>query len=120
QIQLDLQPGQRLVGVEPKLVEHQGEQVQTSAHLLPVPLPVLVREHAGLDFLAHRPSPGPSRVPPHAHVRLATNRRSGVNGLPGLARGLGLSTDREASNGQFWSYVRNTEITVTPRAKCGR
>ena len=56
EIQLDLQPGGRAIGIEPEVVEHQGEDIQTPAYLLAVPRPVLARERGERDVLAHRAS----------------------------------------------------------------
>jgi hypothetical protein len=54
EVELDLQPGHRTFAVEPRLGQHPGEGVQTAAHLLAEPLPVLPGEDGGLDVLAHR------------------------------------------------------------------
>ena len=53
QVELDLQPGHRPVGVEAEVVQHQREDVQAAPDLLPVADPVLPGEGALLDVPAH-------------------------------------------------------------------
>jgi hypothetical protein len=72
QVELEFQPGHGSVGVEPELVQHQGEHVEAAAHLVPVPHAVLARERGEGHFLAHRPFP--------ASVRCRCGRRHGGEG----------------------------------------
>ena len=37
EVELDLEPGHRVVGVEARLAQHPGEHVEAAAHLLAVP-----------------------------------------------------------------------------------
>jgi hypothetical protein len=69
QVELDLQPGRGPFGVEAEVVEHQREDVQAAAYLLPVPDPVLAREPERHHILAHGASP-PAQ-PWTFHVRSA-------------------------------------------------
>ena len=67
QVELDLQPGHRVVGVEARLTQHPGEDVQIAAHLLAVPGPVGTRELLSFHLFAHgvtlgTSGPGDSRV----------------------------------------------------------
>ena len=58
QVELDLQPGHRVVGVEARLAQHPGEHVEVAAHLLAVPRAVGPRELLCLDLFAHDPTLG--------------------------------------------------------------
>ena len=53
QVELDLQPGHRVVGVEPRLPQHPGEDVEAAPHLLPVPGAVGSGELLCFDLFAH-------------------------------------------------------------------
>ena len=76
QAQLDLQSGHRPVRVEPELVQHQGEDVQTPAHLAPVTCPVLPGERGLRNAFAHSTAP-PGRVPRSAPLTLRVQAITG-------------------------------------------
>ncbi len=56
QVELDLEPGHRVVGVERRLTEHPGEHVEAAPHLLAVPCPISAGELLCVDLLAHGPT----------------------------------------------------------------
>ena len=59
QVELDLEPGHRVVGVEPRLAQHPGEHVETAPDLLAVARPVGPGELLCLHLFAHVRTLGP-------------------------------------------------------------
>ena len=55
EVELDLQAGRRVVGVEPRLDQHALEHVEAGAHLRAVARAVLAGERLLRDVLAHGP-----------------------------------------------------------------
>ena len=53
EVELDLEPGHRVVGVEARLAQHPGEHVEVAAHLLAVPRAVGAGELLCRDLFAH-------------------------------------------------------------------
>ena len=53
QVELDLDPGHRLVTGERVLAQHDGERVEAALHLRPVVLPIASTERGPVDVLAH-------------------------------------------------------------------
>jgi hypothetical protein len=53
QVELDLEPGRRPLGVEPEVVEHQREDVKATPDLLPISDTLLAREPDRRHILAH-------------------------------------------------------------------
>ena len=77
QVELDLQPGHRPVGVEAEVVQHQREDVQAPPDLLPVTDAVLPGEGALRDVPAHVSSRRLARsdpAVPEAHCEPSTLR----------------------------------------------
>ena len=58
EVELDLEAGHRVVGVEPRLAQHPGEDVEAAAYLLPVPGAVGAGELLCGHFFAHAPTLG--------------------------------------------------------------
>ena len=58
EVELDLQPGHRVVGVEARLAQHPREHVEAAAHLLAVPRAVLAGELLLRHLFAHARSLG--------------------------------------------------------------
>ena len=58
QVELDLEPGHRVVGVEARLAQHPGEHVEAAPDLLPVPRAVGPGELLCFHLFAHGPTLG--------------------------------------------------------------
>lgn len=89
EVQLDLQPHLRPLGLEPRLAQHLREHVEVLLHLDPVPAAVLAGEDQRRDVSSHRPSRfagGGRLVPPASHHGPPRTTRDGRS-RPGSARG---------------------------------
>ena len=99
EVELDLEPGHRVVGVEAGLAQHPGEDVEVAPHLLAVARAIGPRELLLLDFFSHgatlatREPPG--QVSPPAGMGALRPRGSGRPAVPAPAR-----TGSQRSGGQ--------------------
>ena len=68
EVELDLEPGHRVVGVEPRLAQHPGEHVEAAPDLLAVARPVGPGELLCLHLFAHVRTLGPQDARGEAHA----------------------------------------------------
>jgi hypothetical protein len=77
EVELDLQPGHRVVRVEPRLPQHASEHVQATTHLLAVARAVLAGELLLCDLFAHGETVVPTPASRHASGRRERTSRAG-------------------------------------------
>ncbi len=103
QVELDLEPGHRVVGVEPRLAQHPGEDVEPSSHLLPVARPVRPRELLRLHLFSHGHTIATCARRAASSHRTDPPRRREVPRPRRLRRHRGLARAQWAAKGQGWA-----------------
>ena len=105
EVELDLEPGHRVVGVEARLAQHPGEHVEVAAHLLPVARAVSAGELLSFDLFAHGPTLGQ------------------ILGSPRMLRCGGSGRRRRPRRSPLRSYAarwRVAPLSLTARSQPGR
>ena len=111
QVELDLEPGHRVVGVEARLAQHPREHVEAAAHLLAVPGAVGAGELLCLYLFAHGSHPRSARTRPPVSVR-ATRSSDDGGELAGPLERCPLA--RRAAGGEHARHARRSTGSRSP------